>query len=54
MKRAGRQIQVSLYLRPEQKRSLERLSKRTRVPVAVYFREGVDLVLKRYASRPAK
>ncbi len=44
----GRRVVVSVYLDPEQKTALDKLSKTTRVPVAAYLREGVDLVLSRY------
>ncbi len=36
------------YITPEQNERLHLLHSRTKVPVAVYIREGIDLVLKRY------
>ena len=42
------QIQITAYLRPEQKTALDRLSKATRVKQAEYLREGLDMVLARY------
>jgi hypothetical protein len=39
---------MSLYVQPEQATALRGLSKRSRVPVQVYLREGVDLVLAKY------
>ncbi|MFB3081900.1 MAG: ribbon-helix-helix domain-containing protein [Gammaproteobacteria bacterium] len=47
----GRRVVVSVYLDPEQKTALDKLSKTTRVPVAAYLREGVDLVLSRYKKQ---
>lgn len=41
-----RKISTTVYLTPEQVRGLEDLHERTRVPTAVYIREGVDLILK--------
>ncbi len=34
---------------PEQADKLKLLHERTKVPVAVYIREGIDLVLRHYA-----
>lgn len=36
------------YLEPKQKEALEKLSKKTRVSMNAYIREGVDMVLKKY------
>ena len=40
-----KKISTTIYITPEQN---ELLHERTKVPVAVYIREGIDLVLKRY------
>ena len=40
---------LSTYIEPRQKAALETLSRSTRVPVAEYIREAIDLVLTRYA-----
>ena len=45
------QIQITAYLRPEQKVALDRLSKATRVRQAEYLREGLDMVLARYKKQ---
>ena len=45
-----RKISTTVYLTPEQVRGLEDLHERTRVPTAVYIREGVDLLLAFYAG----
>jgi hypothetical protein len=42
-------VVLSTYIEPTQKAALEALSRSTRVPVAEYVREAVDLILARYA-----
>ena len=44
----------SIYLDIEQVERLKKLSAQTRVPQAVYVREGLDFVLNRYAKKPRK
>jgi hypothetical protein len=41
-------ISTTVYLLPEQDRLLRLLHERTRVPLAEYVRQGIDLVLERY------
>ena len=43
-----KKISTTIYVTPEQSERLRLLHERTKVPVAVYIREGIDLVLKRY------
>ncbi len=43
-------IRTNIYLDADQKEALERLSESTRVKVAEYVREGVDMVLERYKA----
>jgi len=43
-----KKISTTIYITPEQNELLHLLHTRTKVPVAVYIREGIDLVLKRY------
>lgn len=43
-----RKLQTNVYLEPEQFAALKELSERTRVPVAVYIRRGVDMVLESF------
>ena len=43
-----KKISTTIYITPEQNELLHLLHARTKVPVAVYIREGIDLVLKRY------
>ncbi|HEX4475110.1 MAG TPA: ribbon-helix-helix domain-containing protein [Polyangiaceae bacterium] len=43
-----KKISTTVYITPEQNERLHLLHDRTKVPVAVYIREGIDLVLKKY------
>jgi hypothetical protein len=43
-----KKISTTVYITPEQNERLHLLHTRTKVPVAVYIREGIDLVLTRY------
>ena len=43
-----KKISTTIYITPEQNELLHLLHARTKVPVSVYIREGIDLVLKRY------
>ena len=44
-----KKISTTIYVTPEQSERLKLLHERTKVPVAVYIREGIDLVLRHYA-----
>jgi hypothetical protein len=44
----GKRVLTSLYLDPPAHKSLKQLSESTRVPVAVYLREAVSDLLKKY------
>jgi hypothetical protein len=44
-----KKISTTIYVTPEQSEGLRLLHERTKVPVAVYIREGIDLVLRQYA-----
>ena len=44
-----RKVSTTIYVTPEQDERLKLLHERTKVPVAVYIREGIDLVLRQYA-----
>lgn len=44
-----KKISTTIYVTPEQADKLKLLSERTKVPVAVYIREGIDMVLRQYA-----
>jgi hypothetical protein len=43
-----KKISTTIYVTPEQSEQLRLLHERTKVPVAVYIREGIDLVLRQY------
>src|SRR5580704_7144776 len=43
-----KKISTTIYVTPEQSDRLKLLHERTKVPIAVYIREGIDLVLKQY------
>ena len=43
-----KKISTTVYITPEQNERLHLLHTRTKVPVAVYIREGIDLVLRHY------
>ncbi len=45
---ARKKISTTVYITPEQNEQLHLLHDRTKVPVAVYIREGIDLVLEQY------
>jgi hypothetical protein len=43
-----KKISTTIYVTPEQSERLRLLHDRTKVPIAVYIREGIDLVLEQY------
>jgi hypothetical protein len=45
-----KKISTTIYVTPEQNDRLKLLHDTTKVPVAVYIREGIDLVLAKYAN----
>lgn len=47
---AREKISTTVYITEDQDRRLKELSQRTKVPVSVYIREGIDLMLERYKS----
>jgi len=47
---ARKKISTTIYITEEQDRQLKELSRRTKVPVSVYVREGIDLVLERHKN----
>jgi predicted DNA-binding protein len=44
-------ISTTVYLTPEQDEQLKKLSEKTRVAVAAYIREGVEMVLDKYKGQ---
>lgn len=47
---ARKKISTTIYITPEQNEKLKLLHDRTKVPVAVYIREGIDLALEAHAQ----
>ncbi len=45
---ARKKISTTVYITPEQNERLKLLHDRTKVPVAEYIRQGIDLVLDHY------
>ena len=45
---ARKKISTTIYITPEQNEQLKLLNERTKVPVAEYIRQGIDLVLQKY------
>lgn len=48
---ARKKISTTIYITPEQDSKLKRLSAKTRVPVAEYIRQGIDMVLAEYQDQ---
>ena len=46
---ARKKLSTTVYITREQDVLLKQLHQRTRVPVAEYIRQGIDLVLDKYA-----
>lgn len=44
---ARKKISTTVYITPEQDERLKLLHARTKVPVAEYIRQGIDLILER-------
>jgi hypothetical protein len=45
-----KKIATTIYITDEQDIKLKKLSQRTKVPVSVYIREGIDMVLHQYSQ----
>ncbi len=46
-----KKISTTIYITPEQNERLKALNAKTKVPVAEYIRQGIDLVLEKYKSQ---
>jgi hypothetical protein len=46
-----KKVSTTVYITPEQDKLLKQLHERTRVPVAEYIRQGIDLVLEKYSDK---
>jgi len=49
-----KKVSTTVYFTPEQLEALQEIHNRTRIPMAVIIREGIDLVLAKYASEVPK
>jgi predicted DNA-binding protein len=47
---ARKKISTTIYITPEQNERLKVLNARTKVPVAEYIRQGIELVLEKYRA----
>jgi len=45
---ARKKISTTIYITPEQNDLLKLLNQKTKVPVAEYIRQGIDLILEKY------
>lgn len=45
---ARKKISTTIYITPEQNELLKLLNQKTKVPVAEYIRQGIDLILEKY------
>lgn len=48
---ARKKISTTIYITPEQSERLKLLNQRTKVPIAVYIREGIDMVLEKHREQ---
>ncbi len=46
-----KKISTTIYITPEQNEQLKALNAKTKVPVAEYIRQGIDLVLAKYQDK---
>ena len=43
-----KKLSTTVYITPEQDERLKMLNERTKVPVAEYIRQGIELILEKY------
>ena len=48
---ARKKVSTTVYITPEQDVLLKQLHARTKVPVAEYIRQGIDLILEKYQDQ---
>ena len=48
MSMSRKKISTTVYITPEQDAALKQLNGKTKVPVAEYIRQGIELVLEKY------
>jgi hypothetical protein len=49
--RRMKKIATTVYITEDQQHLLKELNRRTRVPIAEFIREGIDLVLERHSAQ---
>lgn len=42
-----KKVTTTIYITPEQNEQLKTLHERTRIPIAEYIRQGIDLILEK-------
>ena len=45
---ARKKISTTIYITPEQNELLKELNQKTKVPVAEYIRQGIDVILEKH------
>jgi len=50
---ARRKVSTTVYITEEQNELLKRLHEETKVPIAEYIRQGIDLILERHRASGA-
>ncbi|MCS6913739.1 MAG: ribbon-helix-helix domain-containing protein [Myxococcales bacterium] len=45
-----RKVSTTIYITPEQNEQLKLLHEKTKVPIAEYIRQGIDLILERHRT----
>ena len=50
MAMSRRKVSTTIYITEEQNELLKRLNEQTKVPVAEYIRQGIDLILERHRT----
>ena len=48
---ARKKVSTTIYITPEQNELLKALNQKSKVPVAEYIRQGIDLVLEKYKAQ---
>lgn len=46
----AKKVITTIYITDEQQRLLKELNERTKVPIAEYIRQGIDMVLEKYGE----
>ena len=47
----AKKIATTIYITEEQQRMLKELHERSKVPIAEYVRQGIDMILLKYRDR---